>query len=126
MLGPLDDLHFADLRLDVPRAEAAVDDPDAPFLGLHDGHRRPRDGVHVGGDDGTPQREVLRHAARQVDGGGVAPGDDALLRCEQKIIERRTVDEPGHGLRRGRLDARKILIGHAAIVTRLTRARHNR
>ena len=77
VLRALDDLDFAHLRLDVAGAEPAIDDPDAALLGLHDGHRRPRDRVHVGRHDRPAQREVLRHAAGQIDRGRIAARDDA-------------------------------------------------
>jgi hypothetical protein len=121
VLRALDDLHLAHLRLDVPGPEAAVDDADAPFFRLHDGHRRARDRVHVGRHDGTAERQMLRDAAREVDRRRIAARDDALLRRQQKIVECGAVDEPGHHLRRLHFDTGKILASHPAIVTRLTR-----
>ena len=62
--------------------------PEPAFLGLHDRHRRAGDRVHVGRDERALERDVLREAARQVDRGGVAPLDDAVLRPQQEIVER--------------------------------------
>ncbi len=121
MLGPLDDLDLADLRLDVARAEAAVDDPDASFLRLHDGHRRPRHRVHVGRHDRPLERQVLRHTARQIDDRRIAAGQDAAVRGQEEVVERGAVHQPGHGLGHGRLDPRKNLARHGAILTRLSR-----
>ena len=93
VLGALDRRDLGHLRRDVAGAEAAVDDADAAFLGQHDGHRRPRDGVHVGRDDRTVQREVLGEARRQVDGGGIAARQHAELRREQEVVESTASDK---------------------------------
>ena len=71
MLAPLDPLDLAHLRLDVARAEAAVDDADAAFLGDGDRHLRAGDGVHVRRDDRPLQRQPLRTARhdRSIDDG---------------------------------------------------------
>ena len=58
VLHPLDLGDFAHLRLDVAVAEAAIDDADAAFFGLHDRHRRARDGVHVGRHQRPLERDV--------------------------------------------------------------------
>ena len=63
VLRALDDLHLAHLRLDLARPEAAVDDPDAAFFGLHDRHRRARDRVHVGRHDGPLEPDAPREPA---------------------------------------------------------------
>ena len=65
MLTPLDALDLADLRLDVARAEAAIDDADAAFFGDRDGHLRARDRVHVGRHDRPLQREVLARGGEE-------------------------------------------------------------
>ena len=52
VLRPLDGGDLGHLRRDVAGPEPAVDDADAAFLGQHDRHRRPRDGVHVGRTSG--------------------------------------------------------------------------
>ena len=78
VLRALDDLDFAHLRLDLAGTEAAVDDADAALLGLHDGHRRARDGVHVGRDDRPLQRDAGVTAATT---DRSSPGRAARARC---------------------------------------------
>src|SRR3712207_6981306 len=51
---------FPDLRFDLPRSKPPIDDADAPFLGLNDGHRCPGHGVHVGRDDRPVERDPPR------------------------------------------------------------------
>jgi hypothetical protein len=88
VLRPLDDADFANLRLDLAGSEAAVDDPDPALLGLHDRHRRARDRVHVGRDDGALQRDAARQPAREVDGRGIAAFEHAVLGREDEVVER--------------------------------------
>src|SRR5689334_10404791 len=87
VLPALDDLHLAYLRIDFAAAKPAVDDADAAFFGDSDRHLRPRHGVHVGGDDWALQRYACGETASQIDGIGVAPLDDAVLRVEEKVVE---------------------------------------
>ena len=87
VLRALHDLDFANLRLDLARAEPAIDDADAPFFGLDDRHRRARHGIHVGRDDRPLQGDPARQLARQVDDGRVAPLQDAALRREDEVVE---------------------------------------
>ena len=75
-----------------PDAEAAIDDAEAAFFGLHDRHRRARDRVHVGRDERPLQRDVLREAARQIDGARVAPLEHAVLRPQQEVVEGAAAD----------------------------------
>ena len=63
VLGPLDDLDLADLRLDLAGPEAPVDDADPALFGLHDGHRRAGHRIHVGGDDRALQRDAAGETA---------------------------------------------------------------
>ena len=100
VLPPLDALDLAHLRLDVARAEAAVDDADPAFFGDRDGHLRPRDRVHVGGYDRPLQREVLGETRGEIDGRRIAPLDDAVLRSEQEVVKRTAangLEKVGHG-----------------------------
>ena len=93
VLAPLHALDFADLWLDVTRAKAAIDDADPAFLGNGDRHLRARDGVHIGRHDRPPQPQAGGQLARQVDGCGIAPFDDAVLGCEEKVVERAAANE---------------------------------
>ena len=86
MLRALDDLDLADLRLDVAGAEPAIDDPEAPFLGLHDGHRGAGHGVHVGRDDRPLERQVLENRHDKSIAAGSRRGG-RLLRRQQEIVE---------------------------------------
>ena len=116
VLGALDDLDLADLRLDVAGAEPAIDYAKAPLLGLDDGHRRSRDGVHVGRDNRALQRDVLRDATRQINRRRVASIEDAHLRRQEKIVERAASRHLGGLLRRAGVDAWKVRSGHTEIL----------
>ena len=110
VLAPLDALDLANLRLDVARAEAPVDDPDAAFFGDRDGHLRACDRVHVGGHDRPLQREVLGETRREIDRRRIAPLDDAVLRSKQEVVKRTAADslqEVGHAVRILRNSKRK-------------------
>jgi len=87
VLRALDDLHLSDLRLDLARPEASIDDPDPAFFGLHDCHRCPRDRVHVGGYDRPLEPDTSRQTAREIDGRGVATRQDAVLRRQDEVVE---------------------------------------
>ena len=88
VLRALDDLHLADLRLDLARPEAAIDDADASFLGLNDRHRRPSDRVHVGRHDRPLEPDAARQPARQIDCRGIPPRQHAVLRRQDEVVER--------------------------------------
>ena len=88
VLRPLDLLDFANLRFDIAGAEAAIDDPESAFFRQHDRHWRARDGIHVGRHQRAPEQDVFGKAARQIDLGGVATFEHAVLRPEEEIIER--------------------------------------
>ena len=96
VLRALDDLDLADLRLDLARPEAAIDDADAAFFGLHDRHRRPRDRVHVGRDDRPLERDAARQPARQVDGRGSRRVEHAVLRRQDEVVERAAAHQIEH------------------------------
>jgi hypothetical protein len=87
VLLPLDDLHLADLRVDLAAPEAAVDDADAAFLGHRDRHVRPRHRVHVRRHDWPLEREPFGNPRGQVDGGRIAPLEDGVLRREEEVVE---------------------------------------
>ena len=93
VLRPLDDLDLADLRLDVARPESAVDDADPAFLGLHDGHRRARDRVHVGGDDRALEgdRRERRHDRSMAEGSRRARTLCCGVRRKSSNVQPRTV-----------------------------------
>ena len=55
---------LADLRLDFARSEAPIDDANAPLFRLNDRHRRAGDGVHVGRNNRTLQRNSARQPRR--------------------------------------------------------------
>ena len=93
VLRPLDGGDLANLRRDVAGPKPAIDHADAALLREHDRHRGPRDGIHVGRDQRTLQRHVLREGRRQIDDGRVATRNDAKLRSQQKIIERAAAHE---------------------------------
>ena len=78
VLLALDDLDFADLRIDLAAAEPAVDDADPAFFRDGNRHVGARDGIHVGRDDRPLQGEMPREARRQVDG---RRGRGARRRC---------------------------------------------
>jgi hypothetical protein len=93
VLRALHRLDLAHLRLDLAGPEAAIDDAEAAFLGLHDRHRRPRDRVHVGREDRPLERQVRRQPGTQIEAGGIAPRDHAELRREEDVVEGAAVDE---------------------------------
>ena len=127
VLGPLDDLDLAHLRLDVAGPEAAVDDADAPFLGLHDGHRRAGDRVHVGRHDRAAER---RGAARRGTTGRSPPDRAAPRRSAAASAGSRRTCAPWTSRPTARAVAGsmrgKRLARHSAILTRARGARHNR
>ena len=92
MLCALDLLDLADLRFDVTRPEAPIDDANPALLGLHDCHRRPRHRVHVCRHDRSLERQVLGKATGEIDGRRVAPLDDALVWAEEEVVERAALD----------------------------------
>jgi len=93
VLGALDDLDFAHLRLDVAGPETAIDDADAAFFRHGNRHFGSRDGIHVRRDDGPLQRDTRSKVAGQIDRGGIPSLDDAVLRVEKEVIERGAADE---------------------------------
>ena len=116
VLRPLDDLDFADLRLDLAGPEAAVDDADPALLGLDDGHRRAGDRVHVGRDDRALQRDPAGQSAGQIDGRRVPARQHASLWCENIVIEGAPLHAVEDGSPDGRIDDRKHgVIGTLAI-----------
>ena len=116
VLRPLDDLDLAHLRLDFAGPEPAVDDADAPFFGLHDGHRRARDRVHVGRHDRPLQRDAARQPRRQIDDGRIAALEHAALRREE-VVERAAAHELEHPAADGRVYDGEC--GHAVNTTYL-------
>ena len=87
VLRPLHARHLCDLRRDITRAEATVDDPDSTLFGEDCGHRRPRDRVHVGRHQRTFDRNALREAGRQIDDVRIAAWHHAELRSQQEVVE---------------------------------------
>ena len=98
VLHPLDLLDLAHLRLDVAVAEPAVDDAEAAFFGLDDGHRRARDRIHVGRHERPLEGDAGREPARQVHHRRVAPLDHAVLRAQQEVVEGRAADQFHEGI----------------------------
>ena len=107
VLRPLHLLDLADLRLDLPGPVAAVDDADASLFGLHDRHRRARDGVHVGRHDRPAQRDAPGQLAGQVDDVGIAPRQHAVLRRQDEVVEGAATHELTHQLADPRVDRRE-------------------
>ena len=101
VLPTFDDLHLAHLGRDFAGAESAVDDPDPPFLRDGDSHLGSGHRVHVGGHDRALQREVFRKRRGQVERGRVASLDHAVVRDQQKVVERGASDKvrPGRSHR---------------------------
>jgi hypothetical protein len=104
VLGALDDLDLAHLRLDLAAAEAAVDDADAALFRDGDGHVRAGHRVHVGRHDRPLHRDVLRKPGRQVDRRRIAALEDAELGGEEEVVKGAASDEikkithgTGHG-----------------------------
>ena len=93
MLLALDDLDLSHLWIDLAAAEAAIDDADASLFGDRDRHLRSRDRVHVRGHDWPLQRQARRETAGEIDGSRIAPLDDAVLRLEEKVVERGAANE---------------------------------
>ncbi len=92
VLRALDDFDLAHLRGDIAAAEAAIDDAQAPFFGLDDGHGGPRNRVHVRRHDRMLQRDVLGEPRGEIDGLRIAALEHAESRREQEVVERATPD----------------------------------
>src|SRR5205823_10381504 len=63
-------------------------------------------------DDRTLEDDVLRHAARQIDGGGIAPRHDAALRRQQEVVEGAAANEIGDDASGGGGEARELITRH--------------
>ena len=103
VLLALDDLDFADLRLDLAAAEAAVDDAEPAFFRDGDRHLGARDGVHVGGDDRP--LELRRREKRDVRSMVAGSRRSTTLYCGVKRksskVQPRTRARAGRSWRRG-------------------------
>ena len=79
-LGPLDEVDLVGLVRD---REVAVEDADAALARHGDRHPGLGDGVHRGGDEGDPDRDLARQARRGVD---VAGNDVGLAGLEEHVV----------------------------------------
>ena len=106
MLRSLHDLDFAHLRHDVAASKAAVDHAEPTFLSLNNRHCRTGDRVHVGGNDGMLERNVLGESRRQIDRLRIATLEHAEVGRKQKVVE-------------GTAAYGREQIAHAVIIARL-------